>query len=87
MVDEVLARLRTRRAAVPDSVTAGARSLIADELGYEAARYVFDRAAEVRRRMRDDHQVREAVGLARRARTPQDLFAIVAPESRLPRSP
>lgn len=87
MVDEVLARLRARRAAVPDSVTAGARSLIADELGYEAARYVFDRAAEVRRRMRDDHQVREAVGIARRARTPQDLFAFVAPESRSPRSP
>jgi hypothetical protein len=25
--------------------------------------------------MRDDHQVQEALGLARRARSPQDLFA------------
>jgi hypothetical protein len=81
MVDEALRRLRTRAAAVPDSVTAGARSLIAEELGYETVRYVFGRPAEVRRRMRGDHQVQEALGLARRARLPQDLFALAAPSS------
>jgi carboxyl-terminal processing protease len=81
MVNEALRRLRTRAATVPDSVTAGARSLIAEELGYEAVRYVFGRPAEVRRRMRSDHQVQEALGLARRARLPQDLFAFTAPGS------
>ncbi len=81
MVDEALRRLRTRATAVPDSVIAGARSLIAEELGYEAVRYVFGRPAEVRRRMRVDPQVQEALGLARRARLPQDLFALAVPRS------
>ncbi len=81
MVSEVMRRLRARAATVPDSVTAGARSLIAEELGYEAARYVFGRPAEVRRRMQSDRQVQEALGLARRARLPQDLFAFTAPGS------
>jgi len=54
----------------------GARALIAQELGYEAARYVFGRPAEFRRRMADDRQVQEALKWARRARTPLDLLAI-----------
>lgn len=86
MVEEVLSRLRQRSVAMPDSVMTGARSLIVDELGYETIRYTFGRSAEVRRRMHQDHQVQEALGLARRARSPQDLFAQaghVAP----PRSP
>jgi hypothetical protein len=81
MVNEALRRLRTRATTVPDSVTAGARSLIAEELSYEAVRYVFGRPAEVRRRMRSDRQVQEALGLARRARLPQDLFAFTTPGS------
>src|SRR3989441_1059098 len=76
MVSEVLRRLRARGAAVPDSVTAGARTLIAQELGYELARYVFGRPAEVRRRMAEDHQVQAALALARRARSPQDLLSL-----------
>ncbi len=86
MVEEVLSRLRQRSVAMPDSVMTGARSLIVDELGYETIRYAFGRSVEVRRRMHQDHQVQEALGLARRARSPQDLFAQaghVAP----PRSP
>lgn len=79
MVDDILSRLRQRSIAVPDSVVAGARSLIADELGYETVRYSFGRAAEIRRRMTQDPQVREATGLARRARSPQDLFALAGP--------
>ena len=86
MVDEVLRRLRQRGVAVSDSIAAGARSLIRDELGYEATRYVFGRGAEVLRRMHDDHQVQQALDLARRAREPQDLFALVSPGAQ-PRSP
>jgi carboxyl-terminal processing protease len=78
MVDRVISRLRTRDVTVPDSVLAGSRTLIADRLGYEAARYVFGRAAEVRRRMHDDHQIQQALGLAARAHVPQDLFALAA---------
>ena len=76
MVDEVLRRARGRAVSVPDSVVTGARALIAQELGYEAARYVFGRPAEFRRRMADDRQVQEALKWARRARTPLDLLAI-----------
>jgi hypothetical protein len=39
---------------------------------------VFGRAAEVRRRMHDDHQIQQALGLAARAHVPQDLFALAA---------
>lgn len=77
-VDEVLQRLAARGAAVSPAVAAGARELIAQDLGYETARYIFGRDAEFRRRMRDDRQVQEALRLARRARTPQELFAIAA---------
>jgi carboxyl-terminal processing protease len=76
MVRTVLGRLRTRGVDVPDSVTAGAKTLIARELGYEAVQYVFGRTAEFRRRMADDHQIREALALARRAKSPQDLLAL-----------
>src|SRR5439155_1622397 len=76
MVSEVLRRLRARGAVVPDSLMAGAHTLIAQELGYETTRYVFGRPAEVRRRMAEDHQVQAALGLARRARSPQDLLSL-----------
>ena len=87
MVSEVLSRLRQRGAAVPDSVQAGARSLIPDQLGYEVSRYVFGRSAEVLRRMKDDHQVQEALTLARRARSPQDLLSLAAASAAQTRSP
>jgi carboxyl-terminal processing protease len=77
MVETALQRLRAKGAALPDSVIPGARSYIARELGYEAARYVFGRPAEYRRRMTDDPQVREALTLARRAKSPADLLALV----------
>jgi carboxyl-terminal processing protease len=80
MIDDLLSRLRTRGVVVPDSVTAGARSLIGRELGYEAARYAFGREAEVRRRMTDDRQVQRALSLAARARTPGELLAIATAE-------
>ncbi len=76
MVDEIIRRVRAKGAELPDSVIAGGRSLITQELGYEAARYVFGRSAEFRRRMSDDQQVQRALTLADRAKSPQDLLAL-----------
>ena len=78
MVAEVLRRLRSRGATLPDSVAAGARSLTTQDLGYEIARYVFGRPAEFRRRMSNDRQVQQALALARRAKTPADLLVLAA---------
>ena len=78
MVDEVVRRLRTKGVTLPDSLIAGARPLMGQELGVEAARYVFGRPAEFRRRMGDDPQVQQALALARRAKSPADLLARVA---------
>jgi carboxyl-terminal processing protease len=78
MVDEILRRIRAKGAQVSDSVVQGARALIAQELAYEASRYVFGRPAEFRRRMADDRQVQQALTLAKRARSPQDLLALAA---------
>ncbi|HUK22112.1 MAG TPA: S41 family peptidase [Gemmatimonadales bacterium] len=80
MVTELLRRLRTRGLDVPDSVAAGVRTLIAHEIGYEATQYSFGRNAEAKRRLGDDRQLQEALGLARRAKSPQDLLAIAAGE-------
>src|SRR5213076_1629408 len=51
MVDEIVRRIRSKGGALPDSIIVGARHLITKDLGYEAARYVFGRPAEFRRRM------------------------------------
>jgi carboxyl-terminal processing protease len=77
MVDEVVQRLRARGVALSDSVAAGARHLIARELGYEVARYVFSRSAELRRRVDDDRQVQQALVLGRKAKSPADLLSLV----------
>ena len=74
MVDEIVRRLREKGVTVADSIVAGARSLISQQLGYEAARYSFGRSAEFRRRMSDDPQVQRALSLADRAKSPQDLL-------------
>src|SRR6266498_2361743 len=79
MVDEIVRRVRAKGAELPDSVVAGARTLISQEIGYEAARYVFGRSAEFRRRMTDDQQVKRALALADRARSPQDLLTLATP--------
>jgi carboxyl-terminal processing protease len=78
MVAEVVRRLKSRGVELSESAVRGGHSLIAQEVAYEAARYVFGRPAEFRRRMADDHQIQAALGLARRARTPQDLLALAA---------
>ena len=76
MVDDIVRRIRAKGADLPDTVIAGARTLISQELGYEAARYVFGRPAEFRRRIADDEQVKRALALADRARTPQELLTL-----------
>jgi len=81
MVDDVMRRLRARGVTLPDSVLAGARTLISDDLGYEIARYLFGRPVEVRRHMNEDRQVQAALALARRAKSPQDLLAIAAAQA------
>ncbi len=78
MVDEIVRRIRAKGAEIPDSVIAGARTLISQEVGYEAARYVFGRSAEFRRRMADDEQVKRALTLAQKAKTPQELLTLAA---------
>ncbi len=84
MVDEVLRRLKARGVEVPADLMAGARSLSGQELAYEATRYTFGRTAELRRRMGDDPQIQQALALARRARTPQELLALAAAEPPAP---
>jgi len=81
MVDDVMRRLRARGVTLSDSVLAGARTLISDDLGYEIARYVFGRPVEVRRHMNEYRQVQAALALARRAKSPQDLLAIAAAQA------
>ncbi len=76
MVDEIVRRIRAKGAELPDSVVGAARTLITQEIGYEASRYVFGRSAEFRRRMADDEQVKRALALANRARSPQDLLTL-----------
>ena len=76
MVDEIVRRIRAKGADLSDSVVAGARGLIAQEVGYEATRYVFGRSTEFRRRIADDEQIKRALSLADRARSPQDLLTL-----------
>lgn len=76
MVRTVVNRLRARNVEMSDSVVAGARTLIRRELGYEAVQYAFGRTAEFHRRVADDHQIREALALARRAKSPRDLLTL-----------
>jgi carboxyl-terminal processing protease len=76
----VLARLKAKGIELtPDQVTKG-RALLDDQTSYEIARYVFGRAAELRRRGLDDPQVRTAVEMLRAAPTPKALMAEIIPK-------
>jgi carboxyl-terminal processing protease len=78
MVDEVVRRLRAKEVPATAELVAGARGLLAQDIGYEVARYVFGRQAEFRRRLGDDAQIQSALGLIKRARTPQELLSLGA---------
>ena len=47
-----------------------------DQLGFEVTRYIFGRAAEVRRQMEQDAQVREASTLLREVDDPTELLTV-----------
>jgi hypothetical protein len=74
MTAEFLRRLRNRGVEMPDSTWQGGRAFVAEQLGYEITRYVFGRAAEIRRRVRSDVQVKRAIELLNQAETPQHLL-------------
>ena len=78
MANEVLRRLTARGVTFPPGVLEGARTLFRQEIGYEVARYAFGRIGEFRRRVGDDRQVQDALDLARRARSPQELLTLGA---------
>ena len=76
MLAELQRRLRARGVSVPDSVWNGARHLLEEQLSYEITRYVFGRPAEFARRLSDDAEVKEAVGLLEQAHSPKQLLAL-----------
>ncbi len=76
MRSEVLKRMRAKGITVSDEVFTKAQPLVDEQLGYEIARYVFDRQAEIRRRSRDDRQMQTALDLLHKAQTPKDLMSL-----------
>lgn len=82
MLAEVRRRLGAKGVTLADSTFNGASTLVADQLGYEAARYVFGRPAEFRRRSADDRQVQRALALLRQASSPAQLLQLAATDGR-----
>ncbi len=76
---EVHRRLNQRGMAIADSVFSGGERVVATQLGYEVARYLFGLAAERERRVVEDVQVQEAVALLRRTSSPQALLGMAEP--------
>ena len=60
---------------MPYSIWAGASDFISSQLGFEIARYVFGRPAELVRRTRADIQVAAAIDLLRSAATQEELLS------------
>ncbi|HEX2220858.1 MAG TPA: S41 family peptidase [Gemmatimonadales bacterium] len=78
---EVARRLGERGVPVVDSVFEGASRIVAQQLGYEIARYRFGPAAERKRRAEDDPQIRRAVELVRGSTSPRALVGLAGPTS------
>jgi len=76
MQREIYQRLKSKGVELTQADFNGATQLVAEQLGYEIARYVFGRPAEFRRRSQDDHQLQEGLSLLRRAQTPKDLMGL-----------
>jgi carboxyl-terminal processing protease len=79
MLAELLQRLRARGVTMPDSTWRGARGIVGQQLGYDIARYVYGRPAELRRRNQEDNQVSRAVQLLQGAKTVADLLRVPGP--------
>jgi carboxyl-terminal processing protease len=75
---EMLRRLRAHKVELSDAVWDEAAGLVGDQLSYEITRYVFGRPAEFVRRLSDDVQVKRAMDLLAKARTPKDLLALAS---------
>ncbi|MDH3289419.1 MAG: S41 family peptidase [Gemmatimonadota bacterium] len=80
MRQEFLRRLSGRDISLSAGVAAGASDLIDQELSYELQRYVFGRASESQRRLRDDPQVQKAVAMLKEAQTMPELIALAERE-------
>jgi len=78
---QMAARLADRGVVIDPTVYEAARSIIDDQLGYEIARYVISRTAEVRRRAANDRQLQRALVLLDQAGSPRDLLAKVEQEA------
>ena len=76
MRTELVQQLEERGIDLADSVWAGAAELLDLQIGYEVTRYVFGRAAEIRRQMQRDAQVKQAIALLRQATTPNELLTL-----------
>ncbi len=74
--DRLRRRLADRGVAIADPVFRAAREIIDQQLGYEIARYVHGRPAEIRRRAGQDRQLQRALHLLEGAPSPQELLAI-----------
>jgi hypothetical protein len=79
---EVGRRLRERGVAVADTVFEGASRIVAEQLGYEIARYRFGTAAERRRRAVEDRQVRQALELVRGPTSARALVGLTGQAAR-----
>ncbi len=82
MLAEFRKRLKQKGVTVPDATFAGGSGLLAQQVGYEVARYVFGRPAELQRRAGDDPQVQRAIQLLRRASTPAELLTLASADRR-----
>ncbi len=78
MLTEFRRRLQAKGIEVPDATFHGGASFLAQQVGYEVARYVFGRPAEFKRRSTDDPQLQAALGLLRKATTPAELLSLAA---------
>jgi carboxyl-terminal processing protease len=84
MRQEVYRRLRAKGVEISLAVFNGAGRLIDEQLGYEIARYVFGRTAEIRRRAVLDRQMQTAMGLLRKAQTPKQLLSLAQTNGSVP---
>jgi carboxyl-terminal processing protease len=72
---QVFTKLAAKDVELTDAARTGGATLVGDQLGYEIARYVFGRQAELKRRALDDRQVQTAVQLLEKGSTPRALMA------------
>ena len=75
MRNELIRRFRERGIDMAPDVFANASEFLGQQLGYEVARYVFNRDAEARRRTRDDAQVEAALELLEGVTNLEGLFS------------